>query len=52
MHGGKQIFVKLKNKVPVFITYFTAWVDKDGKLHFREDVYHNDSKMKTILFKN
>jgi murein L,D-transpeptidase YcbB/YkuD len=52
MHGGKQTFVKLKNTVPVFIAYFTTWVDKDGKLNFREDVYHNDSKMKTILFKN
>jgi murein L,D-transpeptidase YcbB/YkuD len=50
MQGGKQTFVKLKNKVPVFIAYFTAWVDKDGKLNFREDVYHHDLKMKKILF--
>ncbi len=52
MNGGKQTFVKLTTKVPVFITYFTAWVNKDGKLNFRDDVYHNDLKMKAVLFKN
>ncbi len=46
----KQIFVKLKNKVPVFIAYFTAWVDQDGKLNFRDDVYRLDSQMKFYLF--
>ncbi len=52
MHGGKQTFVKLKNKVPVFIAYFTAWVDNDEKLNFRSDVYHHDSKMNMLLFAN
>ena len=52
MNGGKQTFVKLKNKVPVFIAYFTAWVDRDGKLNFRDDVYHHDEKMKHLLFKD
>jgi murein L,D-transpeptidase YcbB/YkuD len=52
MYGGKQTFVKLKNKVPVFIAYFTAWVDDDEKLNFRNDVYHHDSKMTKFLFTN
>lgn len=52
MNGGKQTFVKLKNKVPVFIAYFTAWVDRDEKLNFRSDVYHHDSKMNMLLFAN
>jgi murein L,D-transpeptidase YcbB/YkuD len=50
MNGGKQTFVKLKAKVPVFIAYFTAWVDKDGLLNFRNDIYNHDAKMKTLLF--
>lgn len=50
IQGEKQVFVKLKNKVPVFITYFTAWVDQDGKLNFRDDVYRLDSATKLFLF--
>lgn len=52
MNGDKQTFVKLKNKVPVFIVYFTAWVDSDGKLNLRDDVYQHDEKMKHLLFKD
>ena len=52
MYRGKQTFVKLKNKVPVFVGYFTAWVDNEGKLNFRSDVYHKDSKMKQLIFAN
>jgi len=51
MNGNKQTFVKLKNKTPVFIVYFTAWVDREGKLNFREDVYKHDEKMRDLLFK-
>ncbi|MBK7971088.1 MAG: L,D-transpeptidase family protein [Bacteroidetes bacterium] len=50
MYGGKQTFVKLKNKVPVFIAYFTAWVDRNGNMNFRNDVYSHDEKMKQLLF--
>ncbi len=52
MHGGKETFVKLKKKVPVFIAYFTAWVDREGLLNFREDVYGHDKKMNQLLFVN
>lgn len=50
LNSQEQKFVKLKNKVPVFITYFTAWVDRKGQLNFRQDVYHHDAKMKALLF--
>ena len=40
MNSGEQKFVKLKDPVPVFITYYTAWVDEEGALNFREDIYH------------
>ncbi|MCX6275457.1 MAG: L,D-transpeptidase family protein [Bacteroidetes bacterium] len=50
LSGGKQAFVKLKNKIPVFIAYFTAWVDRAGALNFRDDIYHHDAKMKRLLF--
>jgi len=44
--------IRLKNKVPIFIAYFTAWVDKNGKLNFRDDIYKHDQKMKMLLFEN
>jgi L,D-transpeptidase YcbB len=44
MHGGKETPVTLKEPVGVALTYFTAWVDKDGLVHFREDVYGLDKK--------
>jgi hypothetical protein len=34
MHAGKKKMDTLKNKIPVYIGYFTAWQDTDGILHF------------------
>jgi murein L,D-transpeptidase YcbB/YkuD len=47
---GEEKWVSLKQSIPVFITYFTSWVDQDGLLHFRDDIYGHDSKMNTLLF--
>ena len=46
----KEKQVKLKKPVPVFIGYFTAWVDQQGKLNFRDDFYGHDKKMIERLF--
>jgi murein L,D-transpeptidase YcbB/YkuD len=50
MNAGKEKYVTVKDKVPVFIVYFTAFVDHDGKLNFRDDVYGHDEKLATSLF--
>ncbi len=50
MDGTKEIYVKLHRKIPVYIAYFTAWVDKAGNLNFRDDIYHHDAKMKELIF--
>ena len=42
LKGKKNVYKKLSQKVPVDIIYLTAWVDYDGKLQFRDDVYHYD----------
>jgi murein L,D-transpeptidase YcbB/YkuD len=52
MHGGEEIYVKLSQNMPVFITYFTAWVDRNGQVNFRDDIYLHDARMKKILFAN
>ena len=51
MHLKKEKWVSLKKTVPVFIVYFTAWVDQDGQLNFRKDIYKHDEKMATKLFR-
>jgi L,D-transpeptidase YcbB len=42
--------VKLKEAIPVFIIYYTAWVDEEGQLNFRDDVYKHDSELMTKMF--
>ena len=50
MNAGKELFVNVKESIPVFIGYFTAWVDGQGQLNFRDDIYGHDKKMKERLF--
>lgn len=52
MHLQKERWVTLQKTVPVFIVYFTAWVDKNGILNFRKDIYGHDEKMSEKLFVN
>lgn len=41
----KSKTVRLKEKIPVHITYFTAWPDETGKIRFFEDIYGRDKAM-------
>ncbi len=50
MRSNKEKWVTLEKPVPVFIFYFTAWVDEEGRLHFREDLYGHDERMAARLF--
>jgi len=50
MHSGKEKYVTLKETIPVYITYFTSWVDKNGRLNFRKDIYGHDQKLEKELF--
>jgi len=52
MNAGKEKYVTLKETIPVFIGYFTAWVDRAGKLNFRDDIYGHDKEMAEHLFSN
>jgi L,D-transpeptidase YcbB len=45
MNAGHEQYVKLKKPVPVIITYYTAWVDDNGQLNFRDDIYGHDAKL-------
>lgn len=34
--------IRLKNPLPVHLMYWTTWIDEDGQLQIRDDVYHRD----------
>ena len=44
MHGSNNRTITLKNKIPVYISYMTAYV-RDGNLWFGNDLYGRDDKL-------
>lgn len=50
MNQTIEKWVELKHSVPVIITYYTAWVDENGQLNFRNDIYKNDAEFATKMF--
>lgn len=50
MHAGKESTYLLKDKIPVYIGYFTAWVDESGEVCFYEDVYKRDDRLAKLLY--
>ncbi len=50
MNQTHETSVKLKVAIPVFIIYYTAWVDADGQLNFRDDVYEHDKELMKKMF--
>ena len=50
LKGKDRTHISLKEKVPVDIIYLTAWVDYNGKLQFRNDIYKYD-KMQLKSFR-
>jgi murein L,D-transpeptidase YcbB/YkuD len=42
--------IKISPKIPVYIAYFTTWVDNTGALNFRKDIYHLDEKLSEEIF--
>ena len=49
--SGEQKSVKLPQPIPVHILYFTAWVEEDGTLQFRKDLYGHDARLAAALRK-
>jgi murein L,D-transpeptidase YcbB/YkuD len=44
MNSGKEQWVKLSAPVSVSLAYYTAWVDDEGLLQLRQDIYGLDKK--------
>lgn len=47
----KSVNFKIKNPLPIFIQYFTAYTDQGGKLHFYSDIYDYDEIAVKKLYK-
>jgi murein L,D-transpeptidase YcbB/YkuD len=52
MNSGVESWYTLKNKIPVYIGYFTAWADNEGVIHFYDDVYERDDQLASLLFED
>lgn len=50
MSGEKETTCMLKNKIPVYIGYFTAWVQDNGEINFFPDVYDRDESLNKLLY--
>lgn len=42
--------IAIKPKMPVYIVYFTAWVDDKNNLNFRNDIYNLDEQLAKNIF--
>jgi len=49
MHAGKESTYPLKSKIPVYIGYFTTWVDDRGEIDFYNDIYGLDERLAKLL---
>lgn len=42
--------ISAQPNMPVYIAYFTAWVDYEGNLNFRNDIYNLDEQLAKEIF--
>src|SRR4029079_18881927 len=47
---GQLRNVTLKKRIPVLLAYWTAWVDPQGRMNFRRDLYGQDAKWAQALY--
>ena len=47
--SGKRRQLNLVNPMPVYLLYWTAFVDADGTVEFRKDLYGHDAKLDRLL---
>ncbi|MEM0906485.1 MAG: L,D-transpeptidase family protein [Pseudomonadota bacterium] len=43
IRSGQRLDVKLDRPTQIMFAYVTAWVNADGVVHFRDDIYNRDS---------
>ena len=48
--SNKTQTLSLSRTIPLYIIYLTAWVEPDGSLQFRDDIYGKDDELAPILY--
>ena len=51
LQTSKEVSIHLITTMPIYILYFTTWVDNDGQLNFRNDLYDLDKKLSREIYK-
>jgi L,D-transpeptidase YcbB len=49
--SGEHKTISLPRPLPVHILYWTAWMDADGTVQFRKDIYGHDAELEQALAK-
>jgi L,D-transpeptidase YcbB len=49
IQNGEDQHIALKQRIPVYITYFTLWVNDDGSFSNFNDIYGHDARMAAAL---
>jgi murein L,D-transpeptidase YcbB/YkuD len=50
MNSEREQYVTVRKPLPVTIVYFTAWVDGQGRINFRDDIYKRDARLMDMIF--
>lgn len=50
LETDKETGIKVNPTIPVYIVYFTSWVDNTGQINFRNDLYGLDAKLSAEIF--
>jgi murein L,D-transpeptidase YcbB/YkuD len=49
VQSGTTRTIPLRNPISVHVLYWTAWMDGNGRIHFRQDIYGRDASLYAAL---
>ena len=47
--SGRETQVNLEVQLPVHLVYWTSWVDTEGRLNFRNDIYGRNAQLRQAI---
>jgi murein L,D-transpeptidase YcbB/YkuD len=49
INQGVERTIRLPKPIPIYVGYWTAWIEQDSTLHFRADLYGRDRRLDQAL---
>jgi murein L,D-transpeptidase YcbB/YkuD len=49
IENSATMTVPLPEPIPIYLLYWTAWVEEDGSLHLHDDIYGRDKLLSNAL---